>query len=416
MGLHTEFFIAKGLILNKEGEKQISSPAIRIAIVSLILGLIIMILAVSIVIGFKTEVANKVIGFGSHIQIGSVHNRNTYESFPLAFTDAFIDSIAQAPNVKHVDRFATVPAIIKTDTDFHVIILKGVDENYEWEFFEKSLVSGSVPAFVPDSVSTQVLISKNIADKMLLSQGDSFITYFIQDPVRARRFTIAGVYQTNFLDYDKLFVLSDIKQIRRLNAWDEDMSNGLEIQVEDYGQLEKTSNDLFYNLAGKRDRLDNPFYVRSIRELNPAIFEWLDVLDMNAIVILILMLIVAGFSMISGLLIIITERANTIGVLKSLGQNNMSIRRVFLLISIYLIAKALLWGNAIALLIVFVQKKLGILRLDPEIYYLSEVPIHLDFGIILLINLGTLIVTTLILVGPSYLISKISPAKTIRFE
>ncbi len=414
--MKTELFIARKILFSKDGEKNVSPPAIRVAIVSIALGLIIIILAVSIVVGFKEEVAGKVIGFGSHIQISNIKNTNSYETEPTAFTAGFIDSVAHFPNIAHVQPFATMPGIIKTDDEVHAVILKGVDENYDWDFFQSNLIDGDVLNIVPDSTTTQVLISKVIADKLNFAAGDSFVTYFIQEPIRARKFSIAGIYQTNFSDYDKLFVFADIKQIRRLNGWTKNESSGLELLVSDYDKLDQTAYDMYFELAGRTDSNGNPFYVRSIKELNPMIFHWLDVLNINVVVILVLMLIVAGFSMISGLLIIIIERANMIGVLKSLGENNASIRKLFLIVSVFLIGRGLLWGNIIAFALCFIQSRFGIIKLDPVDYYLSAVPVHYNLWYVLLINLGTLLVTFLMLIGPSYIIAKISPAKTIRFE
>lgn len=414
--MSAEFFIAKRIYFNKEGDKNVSPPAIRIAIASMALSLVVMILAVAIVVGFKKEVRNKVIGFGSHIQISSFNMNSSYEPVPIAVSDSLLQVLENWPNVVHVEKFGLKPGIIKTDDDFQGMVLKGVDENFNWDFFRQNLLEGEILVIHPDSTSTKVTISKNIADKLNLGIGDSFISYFIQEQVRPRKFTVSGIYQTNFTDYDKLFILADIKQIRRLNQWDNDMVSGLEILIKDYDKLDETTDELYYEFFRQQDRLGNALYTRSIKQLNPHIFGWLEVLNMNVVIILILMILVAGFSMISGLLIIILERANMIGILKAMGQNNTSIRKVFLYVSLFLISKGLLWGNIIALAICFIQKYFGILKLNPVDYYVSEVPVDLNFFYILLINIGTLIVTLLILIGPSYLIAKISPAKTIRFE
>jgi len=413
----TPLFIAKRIYFSKDVEKQVSPPAIRIAIISLALGLVVMILSVAIVIGFKKEVRNKVVGFGSHIQITHFDSNTSYETHPIAVSDSLLSKLQAIPNIRHVQAFATKPAIMKTDDDFQGVVLKGIDEHFDWDFFKKNLKEGNILNIRPDSTSTHALISSMIADKLKLKTGDSFMCYFIQDPPRSpRKYTIAGIYQTNLTDYDKLFILGDIKQIRRLSDWDDDMASGLELLVNNYNQLDATFETLFYDLSIQTDRLGNHYYPRSIRQLNPTIFSWLDVLDTNVVVILLLMALVAGFSMISGLLIIILERANMIGILKAMGENNAGIRKVFLYVSVFLIGKGLLWGNLIALAIYFVQKFTGILKLNPEVYYVSEVPIELSIGSWILINAGTLIVTLIMLIGPSYLVAKILPAKTIRFE
>jgi len=411
------FFIARRIFQNTEGEKNISPPAVRVAVISIALGLVVMILAVAIVVGFKKEVRNKVIGFGSHIQISNFDNNSYYEMNPIAISDTLFDFLQTYPNIAHVQRFATKPGIIKTDEDTQGAVFKGIDENYNWDFFRQNLLEGEILTIHPDSTITDILISKKIADKLHLKLGDSFLTYFVrQDDVSPRKFHIAGIYQTNFSDYDKLFILVDIKQIRRINQWDADMVSGLELAVKDYRQLNQTAEALYFDMQSRTDRLGNTFYTRSVQQLNPMLFAWLDVLDMNVVVILILMILVAGFAMISGLLIIILERANMIGTLKALGENNANIRKIFLYVSAFLIGQGLLWGNLIGLSICFIQKYTGILKLNPETYYLSRVPIEINWISILLINLGTLIITLLLLIGPSYLVAKISPAKTIRFE
>ncbi|MDR0799077.1 MAG: ABC transporter permease [Dysgonamonadaceae bacterium] len=415
--MNYEFFIAKRMYRDKNGERKISLPAIRIAIVSIALGLAVMILSVAIVIGFKEEVRNKVIGFGSHIQITNFDSNNTYETQPIVVNDTLIKEIAKNPNVAYIQKFATKPGIIKTDEDFLGVIFKGVDENYDWAFFRQNLVEGDVLEITSGVTSDQVLISKTIADKLHLKLGDTFVTCFVQNETpRLRKYKIVGIYQTHFADYDQLFIFSDIKQIRRLNEWEPDMVSGLEILVKNYNQLDETSLQLYYDLQSRNDRLGNTFYTRSIKQLNPMIFAWLDVLNLNVVVILLLMLVVAGFSMISGLLILILERANLIGILKALGETNINIRKIFLYFSLFLIGKGLLWGNLIALAICLIQKYFGIFKLDPDTYYVSEVPVHLTVASVVLINIGALLITLLMLVGPSYLVAKISPAKTIRFE
>jgi lipoprotein-releasing system permease protein len=411
-----EFFIAKRIYGKREEGRNISPPAIRVAIISVAVGLVVMILSVAVVIGFKKEIRNKMIGFGSHVQITNFDLNASYELKPIAVSDTLSAYLQNYSNILRIEKFATKPGIIKTEEDFLGVIFKGVDERYDWDFFQSNLTEGSVLSIFPDSTITDVLISKNIAYKLNLKLNDSFAAYFVQDPPRARKFRIVGIYQTHFSDYDKLFILTDIKQIQRLNQWDADMASGLELFVKDYNRMDLTADSLYFDLQMQKDRLGNTFLSRSVKQLKPEIFEWLDVLDINVVVILVLMLLVAGFSMISGLLIIILERTNMIGILKALGQDNTSIRKIFLYISVFLIGKGLFWGNLIALSLCFIQKQFGILKLNPDVYYLTEVPVDISGLSILFINLGTLFVTLLILIGPSYLVANISPAKTIRFE
>ncbi len=413
--MNVELFIARHIRFKNNGEKNVSPPAVRIAVIGIALGLAVMILSVAIIVGFKKEVSNKVIGFGSHIQIMNFDSNTSYETYPIAVDGAILNEILQTPEVKHVDCFATKPGIIKTEEDFQGIVVKGVDQNYDWAFFRQHLKEGDVLHIQPDSTTTNVLISAYLADKLKFNLGDSFITYFVGEEVRARKFTITGIYQTNFSEYDKLFVVADIKQVRRLNQWNDSLVSGVEIQVKNFDQLDNITDKFSDVFNNRRDQQGNIFYVRSIKQLNPMIFSWLDFLDTNVVIILILMLTVAGFTMISGLLIIILERTNMIGILKSLGEDNASIRKVFLYVSFFLISKGLLWGNVIALSLCFLQKQFGFLKLNPVNYYLTTVPIDLNIWHVLLLNAGTLLVTMLMLIIPSYIIARISPVISMKF-
>ena len=411
-----EFFIAKRIYQDRGESRNVSPPAVRIAVISIATGLMIMIFSVAVVVGFKKEVREKVIGFDSHIQISNFELNFSYEMKPVAVSDTLMNYLQNRFNILRVERFATKPGIIKTDDSFQGVVFKGIDENHSLDFFRSNLIEGTLPNIRPDSTVSEVLISKIIADKLNMKLGDSFTAYFVQDPVIARKLNITGIYQTYFLDYDKIFVLLDIKQIRRINRWDEDMVSGLEIYLKNYNRLDATADSLYFELQVQKDRLNNTFLTRSVKQMKPEIFDWLSVLDMNAIIILVLMLVVAGFSMISGLLILILEKASMIGTLKALGQNNTSIRKIFLYLSAFLIGKGLLWGNILAISLCLIQKYFGLLTLNPDVYYLEKVPVDISILSVLLINLGTLIVTIAMLIGPSYLVANISPAKTIRFE
>lgn len=415
--MNLELFIAKRIHFGKsQGEKRASSPAIKIAIAGVAIGLAAMILALSIVIGFKIEVRNKVVGFGSHIQISNLSNNSTYETQPVCVSPELVNLLESTTGVKHVETFATKPGIIKTDSAFQGIILKGVGKDYDWGFFKQNIISGSV--INPDDTvhANQAILSKNIASKLNLKTGDSFLCYFIGDNVRFRKFYVTGIYSTNFEDYDKLFVVTDINLIRKLNNWEDDEASGIELLVKDYNKLDEIQQNVFVEMMTYRDRKDNTFLTRSIKEMNPMIFNWLDLLDMNVIVIIVLMFLISVFTMISGLLIIILERTNMIGMLKTLGARNYSIRKTFLYVSSFLILKGLFWGNAIAITILVIQKYFGLIKLDPDTYYVSEMPVDINILYILLINLGTLFLSMLMMIGPSYLIARISPAKSIRFE
>jgi lipoprotein-releasing system permease protein len=400
------------------GESRATPPAIRIAMAGIALGLCMMLLSVAIVVGFKKEVRNKVIGFGAHIRISNFDNNTSYETIPVMVSDTLMDELRAWPGVCRVERFATTLGMIKTETECQGFVMKGVDEHFDGSFFRKYLTEGELFTLDPDKASADVLISRYLADRLGLKCGDAFVAYFVQDveQMRARRLHICGIYDTGYLEYDKLYILADLRQIIRLNDWEPDAVSGLELFIDDYSRLDDLSEALYFHLSDRQDRLGNMFYVRSIKELNPMIFNWLDVLDINVVVILALMIAVSGFTMISGLLIIILERTRMIGILKALGQEERSLRKVFLYIASFLIGKGMLWGNVAGLLICFIQSRFHPVALDPSSYYLDTVPIDLSFTSWLLINLGTGIVSLLMTLAPSCLIAKIHPARTIHFE
>ena len=414
--MNLEYFIAKRIHFEKKGEKNVSRPAVRIATIGIAVGVAVMLIAIAVVIGFKQEIRNKTIGFGSHIQITNFDNNNSYEMQPIRMSDTLQNQLKAIPNVRHIQRFVTKPGIIKTENDFQGMILKGVGPEFDWSFFKSNLLEGDIMNLNDSTPVNEAIISKSIADMMGLKLGDSFLTYFLQDQIRARKFTVKGIYSTNFADYDKLFVITDIRIAQRLNGWDQEYFSGMEILITDFNYLDGVSNQVYALAANRFDAEGNGYFIQTIRQLNPQIFSWLDLLDMNVWVILLLMLAVAGFNMISGLLILILEKTNMIGILKSYGAGNWSIRKIFLYESIFLIGKGMLWGNIIGLLICFVQYQFKIIPLDPVSYYTSTVPITFNWLYIVLLNAGTLIVSVLMLIGPSYLITKISPAAIMRYE
>lgn len=414
--MNLEYFIAKRIHFEKKGEKNVSRPAVRIATIGIAVGVAVMLIAIAVVIGFKQEIRNKTIGFGSHIQITNFDNNNSYEMQPIRMSDTLQNQLKAIPNVRHIQRFVTKPGIIKTENDFQGMILKGVGPEFDWSFFKSNLLEGDILNLNDSTPVNEAIISKSIADMMGLKLGDSFLTYFLQDQIRARKFTVKGIYSTNFADYDKLFVITDIRIAQRLNGWDQEYFSGMEILITDFNYLDGVSDQVYALAANRFDAEGNGYFIQTIRQLNPQIFSWLDLLDMNVWVILLLMLAVAGFNMISGLLILILEKTNMIGILKSYGAGNWSIRKIFLYESIFLIGKGMLWGNIIGLLICFVQYQFKIFPLDPVSYYTSTVPITFNWLYIVLLNAGTLIVSVLMLIGPSYLITKISPAAIMRYE
>jgi len=413
--LNLEYFIAKRIHF-QQGKKNVSRPAVRIATIGIALGLAVMIIAIAVVIGFKEQIRNKTIGFGGHIQITNFDNNNTYEMNPIKADNALIKKISAIDGVKHIQRFATKPGIIKTDTEFQGIVIKGIDKGFDWKFFKSNLVEGRIIDVSGNSPTNEVVISKYLTNLLGLKLGDSFYTYFIQDRVRARKFKIVGIYSTNFIEYDKLFLLADMRQVQALNDWSTDSFSGLEVLITDFNRLDEVGDAVYGATANRFNKEGAAFSTQTIKQLNPQIFSWLDLLDMNVWVILILMLAVAGFNMISGLLILILERTNMIGILKSVGATNWSVRKIFLYHSFFLIGKGMLWGNVIGLSLCAIQYFTGAVPLDPEAYYVATVPITFNWLYIILLNVGTLAASLIMMIGPSYLITKIDPAKIIRYE
>lgn len=408
-------FIANRFNREERDNKKMSRPAVRIAIIGIALGLAVMLLSIAVIVGFKREVRNQIIGFGSHIQIMSYNNYNSLYSEPITLTPQLDSLLQSTPNITDIQHIATQPGIIHTEKAFQGILLKGIDSTYNWDFFSKNLIEGSIPhsSFLTPNSS---LISSSIARTMNLCVGDSFVVYIVTDGLRARKFTVAGIYQTTFADYDKLYILTDINQIQRLNQWADNQYSSLEILVNDYSRLNQTSSDLFNKIITYSRNTNILYRVETIESLTPQIFDWLAMLDVNAVVIIILMLAVSGFCVISGLLILILERSATIGLLKSLGANNWTIRRIFLTQSAYLISRGMLWGNIIGLLIIAIQYFTHIIPLDPTSYYVDHVPVYLSFSAWLPINIGLAIASILMLVGPSYFVTRISPAEAMRKE
>ncbi|MDE5702662.1 MAG: ABC transporter permease, partial [Bacteroides sp.] len=391
-------------------------PAVLLARIGFAIGLSVMFVTVSVVVGFKREVRGKVTGFGSDIQLTNADAARSYETRPVVVDDSLLSRLSAYPEVKHVQRFSTKPGMIKTAEDFQGMVLKGVGPEFDPAFFRRHLLEGELPQFSDTASSNRVLISKSLATKLRLKLGDKIDTYYIQDEDRARRLLIAGIYQTNFSEYDHLFLLTDLYLVNRLNGWEQGQASGAELQVEDYSRLEETTFRIAADMDGMVDRYGEDYCVRSVEELNPQIFAWLDILDVNIWVILVLMIGVAGFTMVSGLLIIIIERTSMIGVLKSLGADNTTIRRVFLWFAVFLIGKGMLWGNAIGFAFYFVQKAFGVFKLDPETYYMDTVPVSFNLLLFFLLNAGTLLASVLMLMGPSYLITKIRPANSMKWE
>lgn len=414
--MNLPFFIAKRIYSDQGDKRKVSRPAIRIATLGVGIGLAVMIVTVCVVLGFQHTIRDKVIGFGSHIQVQNIMAFSSIDRYPVCIDDSMMSVMKNFKGVKHVERYAVTQGILKTDEDFLGVLFKGVGPEYDMTFLKQHLIEGKMPQFSDTTSTNNILISKLIADKLQLKAGDRIYAYFIDDNVRTRRFTISGIYQTNMTRFDESLCFTDIYTACRLNGWEEDQVSGAEILVEDFEQLQATDDEVIAKVNRTTDKYLNTYSSQTIYEAYPQVFTWLELLDINVWIILVLMVCVAGFTMISGLLIIILERTQMIGVLKALGARNKTIRHTFLWFAAFIIGQGLLLGNIIGLGIVLLQQSTGIFTLDAQTYYVSEVPMELNIPLILLLNIATLIISIFVLIAPSYLISHIHPAKSMRYE
>lgn len=412
-------FIARRIYSDHIGDQQkVSKPAIRIAVAGVAIGLAVMIISVCVVLGFKHTIRDKVVGFGSHIQVANFYTlQSSAIDQPIAIGDSMINVLKKTEGVKHVQRFAMKQGILKTDNDFLGVMFKGVGPEFDSTFIHKNMVEGSIPHFSDQQSTNRILISKDMANKLRVKAGDRIFAYFIGDGgVRTRRFTISGIYQTNLAQYDKTTCFCDLYTARKLNAWTDDMVTGAELTVNDFKQLSTTASDIINRVNRTQDQYGNTFSSKTIRELSPQIFSWLDLLDLNVWIILAIMTAVAVVTMISGLLIIILERTTMIGVLKALGARNSTVRHTFLWFAAFIIGKGLLIGDALALALILLQKSTGFAKLDPQTYYVDVVPVELDWMLIVALNVATMLIALFVLIAPSYLVSHIHPAKSMRYE
>ena len=412
--MNLELFIAQRLFSTRKGEKRISKPAVLIAQWGVAVGLLVMIVSVCIVIGFKHQVREKIIGFGQHIQVRN-YESTTHGEAPVTATDSLLISLENIPMAGKAQRYVQKPGLIAVDDEFDGIMLKGVGSNYDLSFFANYLKAGELPTFCDTAFSGSLLLSKAVADRMKVTVGDKVNIYFVQNNVKARRFTIKGLYETHLSEMDNLIALTDIYTLRKLNGWPDDKCTGIEISLSDYSHLEEVRDSVIGVMDDETSRNYEKLYVQTGEEMNPALFAWLDILDGTVWVILILVLGVAGFTMISGLLILILEKSNLIGILKALGSQDVSIRKIFLYYAMFIIGRGMFWGNIIALTLCLLQYHYGIVKLDADMYYMDRVPIEFSWWLIPL-NIAMFALSVAMLVLPSMLISRIEPTKAIRFE
>lgn len=415
--MHFPLFIAKRLYSEQGDKRKVSRPAIHIATAGVAIGLAVMIISVCVVLGFKHTIRDKVIGFGSHIQVADFLTLQQMEQYPIVIDDSVIDVLKHIPDVAHVQRFAMKEGILKTDSDFLGVAFKGVGPDFDSTFIHNNMVEGSIPPF-SDSVShNKILVSQLMADKLHLKSGQRIFAYFFDNNgVRTRRFTIAGIYQTNLKKYDETIVFTDLYTAVKLNGWESDQASGAELSVNNFDNLDMVESRVISKVKGTVDHYGETYSSATIKELNPQIFQWLDLMDLNVWIILALMLIVAGVTMISGLLIIILERTSMIGILKALGARNKTIRHTFMWFAVFIIGKGMLIGNVLSLGLLALQQAFGIIKLDAQTYYVSTVPVEINALYIVALNVATLLISVFMLVAPSYLISHIHPAKSMRYE
>ena len=407
---NAELKIATKLYFSQEGEARHARPAIRVALAGMIVGVMVMILTICIVVGFKQTVTQQVAGFGAHIQLVSFDNNNTYDMQPIEVSDSLLARLSAYEHVVSAAPFITKPGMLKTETAFQGIVLKGTEY---WDFFAKNIVEGQLP-----QSPQEVLISRMAAQQMGLSVGDGVNAYFVDESdVRARRLKIVGIYNTGFEQFDELFVVTPLETVRRLQGWEANVYSGVEILVDDIAMIDEVADKIYFATVNHLDEDGyHVYYVQTLREQNPAIFAWLDLLDMNVIVIIVLMLLVAGFNIVSGLIILILDGVQLIGTLKALGADNRFVQRIFLAQAALLIGKGVLWGNILGLGLAALQYCTHLVPLEAATYYVDHVPVAFAWGWIVALNILTIGISLLILLLPSMIITKISPAKVMHFE
>lgn len=408
--MKSELWIANRLYFTQKGERgRRSRPAVRVALAGIVVGVMVMLLTVCVVVGFKDTVTEKVAGFGAHIQVINFDNNNTYEMQPIVVSDSLMEVLRAFPHVAEVHPFLTKPGIVKTEEAFEGIVLKGTDY---WDYFADNLQEGRLP-----EKQNEVLVSREQAQALRLAVGDGLLSYFMDEQVRVRKFVVSGIYGTGFAEFDKLFVLGMPEVVRRLNQWEDDQVSGVEILLDDISRLEEVADEVYFATVNHLDEDGyNVYYVQTLQQLNPQVFAWLDLLDMNVVVIIVLMLCVSGFTIVSGLIILILDSVQLIGVLKALGACDGYVRRIFIAQAGMLIGKGMLWGNGLGLGIAAVQYFTHWLPLEASSYYVNYVPMAFPWGWIALLNAGILAVSLLVMLAPSAIITRISPSKVMHFE
>ncbi len=411
--LNYELFIARRIIASKERKNSVSSPIIKISILAIAIGIIVMLFSVATGVGLQKKIKEKISGFNGDIQISNYDANNSRVTVsPVSRNQDFYPDFKSVPNVRKIQVYATKAGIIRTPNEFEGIILKGVDKDYDWSFFQEYLMDGKLPEF-GNEISNEVLISAKTAARLSIKTGDDFHMFFVKDdPNQApnsRKFKVSGIFDSGFEEFDEAFMIGDIRHIQRINKWEADQIGGFELFVYDFDKLRETGFEVY-------EQIDPSLNAFTTAEKFPAIFEWLGLFDTNIIVIIAIMILIAGINMVTALLVLILERTQMIGILKALGNHNWSIRKIFLYNAAFLIGKGMLWGNLIGVGMLLIQKYFGVITLNPETYYVNQAPVYLSISALIWINLGTLFLCVLMLIVPSFIVSKISPVKAIKFD
>ncbi len=414
--MNTEYYIARRFSFDKEGKKLISRSIVRLSVFSIALSIAVIIITLAVVTGFKKEIRNKAIGFGSHIQIVNFDSNNSFESIPVSSNQSFLPEIKNLSGIRHIQVFATKPGIIKSGKENQGVIAKGIGPDYDWSFFESTMVEGEIFHVTDTGKTNNVLISKKLSSLLKLKVGDEFPMFFFDERPRPKRLRVSGLFETNLEELDKQFILMDINQIRDLYGWNNEQISGFEILINDYRKIDDITEKV-REIAGYRFLEDGSrLKVVDIKEKHPEIFQWLNLLDMNVFIILLLMIIVAIVNMISGLIILILDRTNAIGLLKAIGTNNQMVKKIFLYQALFLIIKGLLIGNLLAVIICTLQSKFQLMKLNQTSYFIDYVPVNLTPGIFIAANLGSLLFIYLAMYLPARIILKVDPVKTLRYD
>lgn len=411
--MNLEYFIAKRLITARDHKSSISAPIIKIAIAAIAIGMIMMIISIATGIGLQQKIRQKVAAFNGHIIITNYdENQSQLSITPISTRQDFYPQFKNVQGINHVQAVATKSGIIRTETAFEGIIFKGVGKEYRWNHLQEYLVSGKLPN-LNSQLNDEVLISEFLANRLNLKVGDKFNTFFMKEDTNQkpnlRVFKITGIFNSGFQEFDSIYIIGDLRHIQRINKWESDQVGAFEVFVDDFNAIQEKGQEVYEKTGSTLD-------TQTIVEKYYYIFEWLKLFDFNIIVILVIMIAVATINMVVALLVLILERTQMIGILKSMGANNWAVRKIFLYNAFYLISKGLFWGNLIGVGMLLIQQNFGVIKLNPENYYVNEAPVFIDFGTIFLLNIGTIVICLLILLIPSYIITKISPIKAIRFD